>query len=80
MSGSTHCRASRDLTSSNHCVACERCTQCSYLIRSTDCINCTYCFGCVGLSNKEFHILNEPYDRSTYFALTGRLQRELRLV
>jgi hypothetical protein len=40
---------------------------------------CNYCFGCVGLSNKDFHILNEPYDRSTYFETVARLSRALRI-
>jgi hypothetical protein len=26
---------------------------------------------------KDFHILNEPYDRDAYFQLTARLMREL---
>ncbi len=76
---STHCRSSRDLVACNHCVACDRCAQSSYLVKSVDCTGCTYCFGCVGLSKKDFHILNQPYDRSTYFALTARLARELNL-
>jgi hypothetical protein len=40
---------------------------------------CTYCFGCVGLSNKDFHILNKQYSRQEYFAITKRLARELGL-
>ena len=78
---STHCRASRDLVACNHCVACDQAVraQSSYLVKSIDCTGCTYCFGCVGLSRKDFHILNRPYDRSTYFALTSRLARELGL-
>ena len=75
----THCRTSRDLLSCNHCVACDRCTKCSYVVKSIDCTACTYCFGCVGLSRKDFHILNQPYDRSTYFAITAKLARELNL-
>ena len=75
----THCRGSRDLIGCNHCVACERCAQSAYLVRSVDCTGCTYCFGCVGLSRKDFHILNRPYDRSSYFAITSRLARELGL-
>jgi hypothetical protein len=75
----THCQRSHDLVGCNHCVACERCGQSSYLTRCTDCTGCTYCFGCIGLSRKDFHILNRPYDRSTYFALTARLARELGL-
>jgi hypothetical protein len=31
----------------------------------------------VGLSRKDFHILNRPYERSAYFALTTRLARDL---
>jgi hypothetical protein len=31
----------------------------------------------VGLSKRDFHVLNERYDRATYFELTGRLAREL---
>jgi hypothetical protein len=37
----------------------------------------TYCFGCVGISNKDFHILNEPYPRAAYFEITRRLAAEL---
>jgi len=40
--------------------------------------DCSYCFGCVGLSGKDFHILNERYDRAEYFRLTQALLRELR--
>jgi len=75
----THCRSSRDLLSCNHCIACDRCTKCSYVVKSIDCTACSYCFGCVGLSRKDFHILNQPYDRSTYFAITAKLTRELNL-
>lgn len=78
-SDSTHCRGCRDLIACSHCVASERCTQSSYLVRSVDCTGCTYCFGCVGLVRKDFHILNQPYDRSTYFKLTAKLMRELGL-
>lgn len=78
-SDSTHCRASRDLVRCNHCVASERCTQCSYVYKSTDCTECTYCFGCVGLNKKDFHILNTPYDRSTYFKIMKQLVKELGL-
>jgi hypothetical protein len=33
----------------------------------------------VGLSRRDFHILNEPYDKATYFEITARLSKELRL-
>jgi hypothetical protein len=66
-----------DLHGCTHCESSERCSQSSYLVRCVDCTNCTYCFGCVGLNRKDFHILNEPYDRRSYFALTQQLMKEL---
>jgi hypothetical protein len=62
-----------------HCVDCENCSTSSYAVRSFGLAGCTYCFGCVGLSNKDFHILNEPYPRKEYFAIVGRLTKELHL-
>jgi len=29
---------------------------------------------------RDFHILNQPYDRATYFEMTSRLAVELRIV
>lgn len=74
---STHCRSSRELLLCNHCTSSERCVQSTQLVRCVDCTGCNYCFGCVGLVKKDFHILNKPYDRSAYFALTAALAREL---
>jgi hypothetical protein len=74
---SAHCRSSKQLISCSHCIDCETCTQSSYLERSMGLTDCNYCFGCVGLSGKDFHVLNEAYDRSTYFALVQRLSIEL---
>lgn len=71
---SQHCRSSIDLVSCNHCEDCERCTTSSYLVRCHDCSQCTYCFACVGLVGKEFCILNQPVERSVYFATMKRLQ------
>ena len=53
--------------------------QSAYLVRCMACSGCTYCFGCVGLVRKDFHILNEPYDRQTYFAKVAELRRALRI-
>jgi hypothetical protein len=86
-----YCKSSESCTDCSHlvrcvhclgcsqCVECERCTGCAYVTKSIGCAGCTYCFGCVGLSKKDFHILNEPYDRQTYFAIVTKLARELRL-
>lgn len=78
-SDSSHCRGSRGLIGCQHCIDCESCSHSSYLVRCVSLSSCQYCFGCVGLSGRDFHVLNEPYDRKTYFKLTERLTRELRL-
>ena len=75
----SHCRSCKACLGCSHCVASERCTQSAYLVRCAALSGCSYCLGCVGLSNKDFHILNEPYDRSTYFALTNKLVPSMRL-
>lgn len=78
-SDSSHCRGSRGLIGCQHCVDSENCSSSSYVVRSVGLTGCTYCFGCVGLYDKDFHILNQPYSRKDYFALTSRLMKELRL-
>jgi hypothetical protein len=60
-------------------VECERCIGSAYLVRCVGVSGCTYCFGCVGIAKRDFHILNEPYERQEYFALVAKLSRELRL-
>lgn len=77
LSASTHCRGCVDLHGCTHCESSERCSQSSYLVRCVDCTNCTYCFGCVGLTGKDFHILNKPYPRSEYFAIVGKLAAQV---
>jgi hypothetical protein len=78
-SESSHCRDCRLVVACHHCIDCENCTRSSYLVRSVSVSDSNYCFGCVGLSGKDFHSLNEPYDRTTYFEITRRLVRELGL-
>ncbi len=74
-----HCDHCSRLVSCNHCLLSEDCTSSSYLVRCVALSNCSYCFGCVGLSGKDFHILNQPFERQEYFKITARLRRELRL-
>ena len=73
----SHCTGSRGLLACQHCIDCEGCSSSSYLVRCVAVTGATYCFGCVGLGNKDFHILNEPYDRTLYFRITRRLSAEL---
>jgi hypothetical protein len=85
----THCTRCVSTTGSSHCVDCTSCHACShcersescagsaYLVRCYACFDCTYCFGCVGLVKKEFHVLNQPYGRTEYFALVKSLRAAL---
>ena len=75
----SHCRESVRLLACHHCIESEECTACRYVTRSRNLSNCSYCFGCVGLSGKDFHILNEPYSRKEYFELVDHLTRVLRV-
>jgi hypothetical protein len=73
----SHCTGCRGCSSCQHCVLSEDCVGSAYLVRSVGCSGCSYCFGCVGLQRRDFCILNEAYDRATYFEVTTRLSREL---
>jgi hypothetical protein len=75
----THCVRSVGCIACQHCLDAERCAGSAYLVRSVGCSSCTYCFGCVGLSRRDFCILNEQYDRATYFEIASRLARDLRI-
>ena len=71
----SHSRDCKRLVRSSHCDGCTSCTASAYLTDCQDLVSCTYCYGCVGLVGKDFHILNEPYDRETYFRLTKALEK-----
>lgn len=75
----SHTSHSERCVGCTHCERCADCTRSAYLVRCTGCSNCTYCFGCVGLNGKDFHILNEPYERQEWFAKVAELRRELRI-
>ncbi len=74
---SSHCQASRGLLSCHHCTDVRNSSRCSYIVRCENMTECNYCLGCVGLSHKDFHILNQPYDRSIYFQISRALMRQL---
>lgn len=74
----THCVECQSCHASAYCVKSARCVGSKYLERCESCADCTYCFGCVGLSKKDFHILNKPYDRKTYFEIVAKLKKALR--
>jgi hypothetical protein len=75
----SHCVDSKSLHGCAYCVQSENCTASAYVVYSRNLSDCTYCFGCVGLSKKDFHILNVPFARQEYFELVARLKKELGL-
>lgn len=75
----THCVGSKQLHGCAYSVQSENCTNSAYVVLSRNLSDCTYCFGCVGLTKKDFYILNVPFDRKEYFEVTKKLRRELDL-
>ena len=73
----THCADCHDCHASSYCRYAHHCTDCSYVVRSSHMAGCVFCFGCVGLINKEFHILNRPFPRKVYFRLVAQLEKAL---
>jgi hypothetical protein len=73
----SHCAQCVGCLSCSHCIDCKRCASSAYLVRSVECTGSSYLFGCVGLHKKDYCILNEPYERQTYFLTVARLSREL---
>jgi hypothetical protein len=75
----THCEDCQNCHGCAYCARCENCSGSSYLVLCRSCSDCTYCFGCVGLSKKDFHILNVKYTKNEYFRLVRALQAEMKL-
>ncbi len=75
----SHCTRCKDCLRSNQCIDSVKCIGSAFLVRCESCVDCTHCFGCVGLRGKEFHVLNQRYDKGAYFALTAQLRKELGL-
>ena len=68
-----HATASRARAASPRRTACSArpAPHSAYLVLSRNLSDCNYCFGCVGLSKKDFHILNVAFPRKEYFEITG---------
>jgi hypothetical protein len=47
--------------------------QCRHIDYSLYLINCEHCFGCVGLKNAKYHILNQPYKKDEYFKKRSKI-------
>jgi len=43
------------------------------------CLNCQDCFGCIGIRNKRYHILNKPYSKEEYEMLVPKLVQAMKV-
>lgn len=50
---------------------------CDSVYYSMDCINCRNLFGCVGLRNKEYCILNKEYSKQKYEEMVNRIIKHM---
>jgi hypothetical protein len=73
----THCQDCRNCHACAYCLRSESCSGSSYLVLCRSCSDSTYCFGCVGLSKKDFHVLNVKYTRDEYFRIVKALRAEM---
>lgn len=61
-------------------LGCYNCNFSNYIRGSSDCeycelvFNCKNCFGCVGLQNREYYILNKPYSKDEYFRKVAEIK------
>ena len=49
-----------------------------YGLYTRECFACKYCFGCVGLRNKSYCILNKQYTKEEYETLVPRIIAHMR--
>ncbi len=52
--------------------------QSTHLIYCDSCISCTYCFGCSGLKNKSYCILNKQYTKEEYEKLVPKIIEKMK--
>jgi hypothetical protein len=80
------CVDCRNCTQCRQCSSCERtshselaaeCIAGSYLTLCLGCERCVHCFGCVGLVDEEFCLLNEKLGKSDYFRRVAELREPL---
>ena len=49
-------------------------SECEYVM---NCKNCNYCFGCIGLENKKYCVLNKQYDADKYWELVDEIKTKM---
>ncbi len=64
--GSEQCYECSYSQNIQYCQHCELSTHLSYSQYCSDCHGCSYCFGCVGLTNAQYHIFNQKNTKEEY--------------
>lgn len=63
----------------NRLFACEYVWNASYdVYYSSYCVSSHDLFGCVGIRNKQYYILNKPYEKEAYFEMKARIVEHMR--
>lgn len=75
--GIQDCYYSAAASHSYNCKYCLWVTRCSDMEFSMDCYDCEHCFGCVGLRNKRFHILNKAYSEEEYWKKVDEIKSKM---
>lgn len=63
---------------SENCRCCHSCFQGSDLDYCEYCFSCSNCFGCTGLRNKQYCILNKRYSKEDYTKLKEKLMEKMK--
>ncbi|MFA5773344.1 MAG: zinc-ribbon domain containing protein [Candidatus Paceibacterota bacterium] len=63
---------------SNNVIGIQLVVESNYMYYSNTCYNSKNCFGCFGLRNKEYHILNKPYPKDEYEKLVPQIIKNMK--
>ena len=83
---SLDCHFSKNLELCFQCLDCLKCYSCHYSQDLKNCHDCSYCYncischdclGCVGLRQKKYHILNQPYSSKEYRQKTAEFKKNV---
>jgi hypothetical protein len=59
-------------------IGCNFCNTIQFSYYLDSCINCSHCFGCVGLRNKQYCILNQQYTKEDYEKLVANIIEQMK--
>lgn len=73
------CYMCSDSSFCNRCFYCTDCYECNNVYYSYKGYKLNNCFGCISISEKKYHILNQPYEKDDYFEIISGIKDELNL-